>query len=498
MGTLIQNTSTKGKIGMAAAAVGVLIVAILLMKMATSPSYSTIATGIDPAQTGKMTAALDTKGIKWKLVNNGTGIAVDSGQTANARVALAEQGLPQNGQAGFELFDKQKLGASNLQQQVTYQRALEGELSQTIGQVQGVTGAQVNLVLPQEQLFSDQNSTAKASVLLNTGGTALDPNSVRGIAQLVAGGVQGLSLQNVSITDSTGQLLWPTADSLGSGPSANLKQAAQSRYDQQLGSQLQALLNQTVGAGKGTVQVNADLNVDQTSKDALVYAKKGVPLTSHKQNEILKGSGGASGTSGAGANIPSYAAGGSGGNNNYNNKVQDDTFGVSKTVSHTKVAPGTVNKLDVAVLIDKSVPPATVAQLQSALGSAAGITPKRGDTITVSQVAFAKQPAPTTPKAPINPIGYAKYVLMGLALMAFLFFMMRHLKKREDETLMRKPTWLNEIEAPTPLKELEASAAEVKVPGPPAESPVKKGVEELADRSPDRVAQQVRIWMNEA
>jgi len=498
MGSLIQNTSTKGKIGMAAAAVGVLLVAIMLMKMATSPSYSTIASGIDPAQTGKMTAALDTKGIKWKLVNNGTGIAVDSGQTASARVALAEQGLPQNGQAGFELFDKQKLGASNLQQQVTYQRALEGELSQTIGQVQGVTGAQVNLVLPQEQLFSDQNSTAKASVLLNTGGSAIDPNSVRGIAQLVAGGVQGLSLQNVSITDNSGQLLWPSADSLGNGPSASLKEAAQSRYDQQLGAQLQAMLDQTVGAGKATVQVNADLNVDQTSKDALLYAKKGVPLTDHKQTETLKGSGSVSGTSGTGSNIPSYAGGGAGGgNNNYNNKTQDDTFGVSKTVSHTKVAPGAVNKLGVAVLVDKSVPPATVAQLQSALGAAAGITPKRGDTITVSQVAFAKQPPVTAPKTPLNPIGYAKYVLLGIALMAFLFFMTRHLKKREDETLMRKPTWLNEIEAPTPLAELERGT-EAQMPQPPGESPVKKGVEELADRSPDRVAQQVRLWMNEA
>jgi flagellar M-ring protein FliF len=166
-------------------------------------------------------------------------------------------------------------------------------------------------------------------------------------------------------------------------------------------------------------------------------------------------------------------------------------------VSHTKVAPGTVNRLGVAVLIDKSVPPATVAQLQSALGSAAGITPKRGDTITVSQVAFAKQPAPTTPKTPINPVGYAKYVLMGLALMAFLFFMMRHLKKREDETLMRKPTWLNEIEAPTSLAELEAST-EAALPAPPAESPAKRGVEQVADAAPDRVAQQVRIWMNEA
>ena len=499
MGTLLQNTSTKGKIGMGVAAIGVVLVAIMLMKLASSPSYSTIATGIDPAQTGKMTAALDQKGIKWKLVNNGTGIAVDSGQTANARVALAEQGLPQNGQAGFELFDKQKLGASNLQQQVTYQRALEGELARTIEQVQGVSSAQVNLVLPEEQLFNDQNNQAKASVLLSTGGTPMDPNSVRGIAQLVAGGVKGLQLQNVSITDSTGQLLWPNADTLGNGPTANLKQAAQSRYEQELGARLQAMLDQTVGPGKGTVQVNADLNVDQTSKDALLYAKKGVPLSQSKTVENLKGSGGASGTAGTGSNIPTYSAAGGGAGNNYKNNVVNTTFGVSKTVSHTKVAPGAVTRLGVAVLVDKSVPPATVAQLQSALSSAAGITPKRGDTLTVSQVAFAKQPAAQTPGTPMNPLAYAKYALMGIALMAFLFFMSRHLKKREDETLMRKPTWLTEIEAPTSLAELERStSSEVMASEPGTASTMKKSVEELAERSPERVAQQVRIWMNEA
>src|ERR687887_1322474 len=156
------------------------------MKVASSPSYSTVATGIDPSQTGKMTDALDQKGIKWQLRNNGTAIAVDSSQTADARVTLASSGIPTNGQVGFSLFDKQKLGASNRQQQVTYQRALEGELAQTIEQVQGVTNAQVNLVLPEEQLFNDQNNTAKASVLLGTGGQAMDPNSLRGIAQLVA------------------------------------------------------------------------------------------------------------------------------------------------------------------------------------------------------------------------------------------------------------------------------------------------------------------------
>jgi len=320
MPALLQNTTTKQKIGMGVAAVAVLLVAIMLMKVASSPSYSTVATGVDPAQTDKMTAALDTKGIKWKLQNNGTAIAVDSSQTAQARVALASSGIPSNGQVGFSLFDKQKLGASNLQQQVTYQRALEGELAQTIQQVQGVTSASVNLVLPDTQLFTDQASQSRASVLLQTNGVALDPGAVRGIAQLVVGGVKGLSLSNVSITDSTGQLLWPTSDSLQNGPTANLKQAAESRYNQDLGARIQAMLNSTVGVGKATVQVTADMNVDQTTKDALQYAKQGTPLTKKTQTEKLTGAGagGASGPSGTGANIPQYSAGGSGGNNNYN------------------------------------------------------------------------------------------------------------------------------------------------------------------------------------
>ena len=496
MGTLIGNTSTKGKIGIGIAAVAVVLVAIMLMKIASSPSYTTVATGIDPAQTSKMTAALDQKGIKWKLENNGTAIAVDSGATAQARVALASSGVPTNGTVGWDLFQKQKLGASNMQQQVTYQQALEGELTQTIDQVQGVQSSQVNLVLPDQQLFSDQNSQARASVLLNTGGVTLDGGSVRGIAQLVMGGVKGLSLNNISITDNTGQLLWPTGDSLANGPTANLKQAAQNRYNMDLGARLQAMLNQAVGVGKGTVQVNSDLNVDQTSKDALLYASKGVPLTEKKQTENLKGTGGsASGTAGTGSNIPTYSAAGSGGNNNYKNTTTDTTFGVSKTVSHTKVAPGTINKLGVAVLVDKSVAPAEVAQLQSAIAAAAGIDKTRGDTLTVTQVPFAKVSAVKPPGAAMNPIAYAKYVFLGLGVMLFLFFMSRHLKKREEDTLMREPTWLRQIESPTSLKELEKAAA-INIPSP-EESATKRGLEELAARSPDRVAQQVRMWMNE-
>ncbi len=209
----ISKLSPRGWAMIGGAAAITIVFLVVVMQMASAPSYSTLMTGLDPAQTGKITAALDAKGITYQLQNNGTALAVDSSHTAQARIALATGGLLNSQQQqGFSLFDKQQLGSSNFQQQITYQRALEGQLAQTIQSIQGVSGAQVQLVLPnpQDQLFSDTKQPATAAVLLS-GSTALDPNSVRGIAQLVASSVPGLATSNVTITDASGQLLWPTA-----------------------------------------------------------------------------------------------------------------------------------------------------------------------------------------------------------------------------------------------------------------------------------------------
>src|SRR3954469_24279913 len=200
--TLVQNMTPKGRLMAGGSILAVLVLAFLMMRMASAPSYSTVMAGIDPKQTGKITQALDAKGVKYEIRNNGTAIAVAKSQIADARIALAEKGLPNSAQPGMELFDKQKLGASDFQQQVTYQRALEGQLASTIGQIDGVGGATVQLVLPQGQLFQDKQSQAKAAVLLSGQGGNLNPGAIRGIAQLVSGSVKGLALNNVSITDS--------------------------------------------------------------------------------------------------------------------------------------------------------------------------------------------------------------------------------------------------------------------------------------------------------
>ena len=122
-----------------------------------------------------MTSTLSGAGISYQLQNNGTAIAVQANQAAKARVALAGADLLGNTQPGFSLFEKQNLGESNFQQQVTYQRALQGQLEETIDSVQGVSGAQVELVLPssQNQIFGENQSASSAAVLLS-GTTSLD------------------------------------------------------------------------------------------------------------------------------------------------------------------------------------------------------------------------------------------------------------------------------------------------------------------------------------
>jgi flagellar M-ring protein FliF len=490
----------------AVSTVAVLGVAFLLLRIATAPSYQLIASGMDPANTGKATAALDQAGISYQLEANGTGLAVQSSQVAQARVALASGGIDASGgsQPGFALFDKTKLGASQFQDQVTYQRALEGQIANTINGVQGVSGATVQLVLPQEDLFADSADQATAAVMLGNSADTLQPGAVSGIAQLVAHSVKGLKSDNVTITDGGGQLLWPQGDGAGGIGGTASKQAAQARYNSQLEANLNALLAQTVGPGKAQVVVNSDLNVDKTTLKKLTYTGKGIPLQQSSDVENLKGSGTTSGgAAGTASNVPTYSAGTStsGSGSTYKHTVKNTTLGVDKQVATTDVAPGTVNKLNVALMVDKSVPPATFNALKQTVTAAAGINPARGDTLQAAQMGFAKPAVPKAGPVPVSLLKPLKWVGLGLGTLLFLFFMSRHLKRREGETLA-SPAWLTEIEEPVSLAALEQSTSEPAamptIALPPREPDVTLNqLDQLMEREPDRVAAQVKQWMAE-
>jgi flagellar M-ring protein FliF len=495
----------KTKALVAVSGVAILAIAVLMLKLATAPAYAVLASGLDPAQTGKVTAALDGAGISYELQANGTALSVDKAQMAQARIALASGGVALSGSAqpGFELFDKSKLGSSQFQQQVTYQRALEGQLANTIDGVAGVQNATVQLVLPQDDLFADQQSTATAAVMLGNTADTLEPGAVRGIAQLTASSVKGLKTQNVTITDGSGQLLWPQGDGTTAGVGGATKQATEAQFDRNVETQLNALLASTLGPGKAQVRINADLNVDKTTEKSLVYSKKGVPDQTTSDVEKLKGAGSTSGApAGTGTNIPTYSngAGANGGTSNYSHVTKTTHNALNKTITSRDIAPGAINKLNVALMVDKSVPAATVAQLQKTIAAAAGVTPARGDTISATQLAFAKQPVPKTGPVPTNLLGPLKWVGLGLGSLLFLLFVSRGMKRREGENL-GTPSWLTEIEEPVSLAALEARTA------PPVPDTVTQmlpprvpdaslhQLDQLMEREPERVAAQVKAWM---
>src|SRR3954451_14135230 len=205
--------STRGRSTLAGCALAFLAAAIFIVKMAGAPSYSTVMTGVEPAKASQITAALDAAGVQSEIRSGGTAIAVQKGKETAARVALASKGLNNaSTQPGFEILDKQKLGASSQQQQIAYQRGLEGTIANTIGQIDGAGGAQVHLTLSQDNLFADESRAATASVLLPQYASWMDPASVSGIANLVASSVPGLKAGGVTITDGSGSMLWPAGD----------------------------------------------------------------------------------------------------------------------------------------------------------------------------------------------------------------------------------------------------------------------------------------------
>jgi len=519
---LVTSMSTRGKITIAASVLVFAVAAFLLMRIAAAPSYSTVMAGMDPSDTSKVTAALDGAGVAYEIRRGGTEVAVEKGKESDARLALAEQGVSGTAkQPGFELLDKQKLGASSFQQQVAYQRALEGQIAQTVSSIDGVGDAQVRLTLPKDELFADEQKPATAAVLLSGPADSVDGGQVRGIANLVASSVPDLQAKSVTITDGSGQMIWPQGDGVtGADTAGGLgKVSAEARYAQQLETSLDALLVRTLGPDKAHVQVAADLDVSRSTQERLQYAKKGVPLKETTETETLRGSGGATagGAAGTSANIPSYAAGagaGSSGNSNYKHETTSRELGVDKTVTRTQIAPGTVQRLDVAVVIDKKVPAADVAQLKTALASAAGIRAARGDTLAVSQVAFAAAPAaakaaPASPlPIPANLAGPLKGVAIGLGALLFLFFVTRHLRKREASPFADEPAWLKAL--PTGgggMPELNAgggasmggidfSAADEAL-NVFKSDPRALALEELVAREPERVAGQLRSWITE-
>ncbi len=221
-----SKLSTRGWIAVGVSGlIGVAFI-LLVMNLASAPSYTTLVSGESASQTQKITAALSTGGITYQLQNNGTAVAVQSSQEGQANDLLSSQGLTSGfGSSGssFEsLLGNQGIGESNFQQQQQNTSAEQQYIAQGLESITGINTASVSLAIPDEtdNLFSGVDTQPSAAVLLNIDNT-LSSTEVKAIAGQVANSVSGLNVNKVTISDQNGDELWPAAGGTANGLTAS-------------------------------------------------------------------------------------------------------------------------------------------------------------------------------------------------------------------------------------------------------------------------------------
>lgn len=507
-------------------AVAIFMVGIfLLMRFSGQDSYATIASAGSAADTAAITKELDSLGIRYKLADGGTTVQVPSSELDRARVDLASSGvLDGGGVVGNEIFDKSNLGATDFTNRVNLVRATEGELSRTIGRLDPVQAAKVKIAMPQERLFTDeQEPTTAAVVLTMRPGQDLDSSQVEGITKIVSRAVPGLKADNVTITDSKGNVMEPGGASASVAGGAADRIAMESAYERGMQGRLDAMLAATLGPGKAVTQVRASLDLDKVVTDSETFDKTTlVPLESETSEETLKSDGSSTGNvTGTAANTPpgnSFPATTSGnGTTDYSKTSTSERNGVDRVRSQIEKTPGAVVSQSVSVQVSNEVPNDTIASLEESIKAAVGFDKDRGDVVSVVAVPFSEEgTAVTDAKAAadgaeeggaaagaaggLDIMGLAKTggALVGLLLLAL--FARKSLRGRQSDLEKALPELLKR--GPVPISDLPGGGAAA-MPGSlrqlegQRKTPVEAQMEDLATRKPDDVAQLLRGWLLE-
>jgi len=408
---------------------------------AMSPDWRTLYVNLDPEDARQMEQVLAQAQIPFDATPDGGGIRVPAAQLDKARLATAAKGGAKSGRLGFEIFDKPNWVGSEFDEQVNYQRALEGELEHTVGTLSDVASARVHLVLPHDSLFREEERPAKASVVLKLRRRALADGEADAIRNLVASAVDGLTPEHVVLVDAAGN------QPLG----AKTPEAMQLSAEQALEGKLVSTLEPVTGVGN--VRASVTLDYDDTATDQTQESyepDKTVTLEMQRSEQMTGPQPVAAGVPGAASNAPNTQA-----LPVYprettqpsDAKTESATYGVSKTVRHTLENPGRVRRLTAAIVVNDRLmdaasknhaavwQPRSADELRNltALAQAAvGFDAARGDVLTVQDLAFDEnRPQPAAPAAQRllnaaegSPV-VLKYVALLLALLLVVPFVVR-------------------------------------------------------------------------
>ncbi|RDI75978.1 fliF: flagellar M-ring protein FliF [Gaiella occulta] len=509
MPTLLDNLSLRGKLALAAAGVLAVVLVFGIVSLSKRTSYGLLATDLAATESADLTTSLEKKGIPFRTGDNGRTVLVASDRVDEARALLVQENLLGGGRVGWEVFDKTKLGATDFQQRVNYQRALQGEIARAIEQIDGVRAATVNLALPDRKLFAREEKPPTASVLLTLeNGYALEAARVRGISRLVSSAVEGLDAQNVVITDNEGTLLsgGSPADQADGGDGGKL--AAQEAYERRAEADLNAMLARVVGDGKATAAVSAELNWDRAHVESETWGRKPLALSKSTEKEKYEGAGGAAGgAAGVVGDVPSYAAAAGGKTSGKYDREQTQTqFAIDKTITKRDLAQGALERQSVAVLVDESVPAGRLEAIRSTVEAAMGYDGKRGDRVSVERVPFA---GPAEAPAAGKKKGLSPLILQAVAAVAALAFLAAAALglRRRQRTVLSWPVEAEALPAGLTLSGLAAApsfddlAERARQDALAREAASRRQIEERAAETArlktEESAQLVRTWLNE-
>ncbi|RNC70711.1 MAG: flagellar M-ring protein FliF [Desulfuromonadales bacterium] len=436
--------------------VGVSIIAFtLLIMIANRTDYRPLFTNLNTEDAGGIVTKLKEQKIPYRIASDGKAIMVPADKVYDLRLSLASEGLPQGGGVGFEIFDRKNFGMTEFVQKLNYQRALQGELSRTIGQIAGVEQARVHLVIPEKSLFKENEKPPTASVVLKVkGNRGLKESDVQGVVHLVAASIEGMDPEHVTILDQKGKLLSKNNPTDAAGKMTASMQEVQRAYEKGTEERLQSLLDRAVGSGKSVARVSATFDFRQVEKFEEKYDPETVVRSEQRSEEKLGGANGAAGIPGAQTNLNKVPAAPGGGAAGSGSKADETlNYEVSRSTARTVEPVGKLSKVSVAILVDgkydaaapgkdgkaakPKYAPRTADELQkidALVKSAVGFSAERGDQVTVVNVPFQDSGEAGTDEAdkwwnaPIV-LALLKNGLIGFGFLALLLFVIRPLMK---------------------------------------------------------------------
>lgn len=493
---------------------------------------ATLFSNLEPDDASRIAGRLEAMGVTYELADGGSTVRVPRDAVHETRLSLAAEGLPGGGTVGFELFDEQRFGESDFSEQVKYRRALEGELSRTIGHLAGVDRARVHLVLPTRTLFADDEGQGSASVVLHLRpGWRMREDQSRGIAHLVASSVQGLRIDNVTLVDGEGRRLDDGGDEERlSGDALEYRR----NLEQSKERAVQQLLDAMLGAGHSIVRVSADVDFSREERTEESYDPESVATRSL---DVLEESDGteqqdAAGVPGVVSNLPGgEPAQATLAERGLSRRRETRNYEVSKVVKRNVEPVGRLAKLHAAIVVDGTwkgegddrefVPrdAEELAQIEALATSALGLDEERGDALTVASMPFAVEeieepelpPGPDELLAPYMPwLPLAEKVGLGLAgAIAFLMFW-RQAKRVTARVLEPRPKALpperggaDAISRANAIAEEFGAGSGVRMAK--LESPAtaeeleetRRLVIDLVMREPETAARIVRFWLKQ-